>query len=148
MPPTDAAELELVAKDVVYEIERLFQAARLFPETPERKGKRLILEALLLHFRNVIDFFYTDSQQSDDVRACHFFSDPTQWKPVVPDWYREYKTRCNKLLAHLTYSRIDFKRRNDMTWQLTDKLRHIRRTWELFLRSLPAERRAWFSCQI
>ena len=145
MPPTGDDDLKLTAKDVAYEVQMLFEAKRLLGIPAEDGARRLIFEALLLHFRNIIDFFYTDSHNRDDVRACDFFPGPAQWKPEVPDWYREYKARCNKLLAHLTYSRTDFKRRNRMTWHLTDKLRDIQGAWRLFLRTLPPERAAWFT---
>jgi hypothetical protein len=140
----DEATLEALARDVYYEVNRLFHAAILHPETPEERGKRLILEALLLHFRNILDFFYGEAKNPDDVHASHFFPDPSQWNPVKPAWLREYRQRCHKLLAHLTYSRLDYKERGEMVWKLDEKLQHLRDTWYSFLDSLPSGRRRWF----
>ena len=140
----DENTLEAVARDVYYEVNRLFQAATLYPKIPEEKGKRLILEALLLHFRNMLDFLFGEAKQPDDVHASDFFTDASKWKPSRPDWLDEYRRRCNKLLAHLTYSRLNYSRRGEMVWKLEDKLQRIHEVWEEFLAKLPPERRRWF----
>jgi len=140
----DQTTLKAVARDVSYEVNRLFEAAALWPHVPEDKGRRLILEALLLHFRNVLDFFFGAAKNADDVHASHFFDDVSEWKPAKPAWLEEYRRRCNKLLAHLTYSRVEYDRRGEMSWKLDDKLVLVRETWYAFLNALPQERRQWF----
>jgi hypothetical protein len=139
------ATLKDVAVDVAYEMYRYSQAVRLFASVSEDQGKRLILEAQLLHLRILMDFFYTESDNPDDVQAVHFFSDPEHWKPSRPNWYFEYRDRCNKLLSHLTYSRVTkYKDRGRMGWTLDDKCAHFQQVWNQFLSALPPGRRAWF----
>lgn len=139
----DAATLEAVARDVRYEVDRLFQGADLYPKASEAQGQRLLFEGFLLHFRNLIDFFCVGPKQ-DDVHASHFFPNAADWKPTKPTWLKEYRTRCHKLLAHLTYSRLEYARRGEMDWVLDEQIEHLRACWKQFLDQLPPERRGWF----
>lgn len=67
-----------------------------------------IIEAFAILVRSLLDFFYSEARQ-DDVIAQHFFSSPDDWIKARPskssaDIYK-VKTRVNKEIAHLTYSR-------------------------------------------
>jgi len=68
-----------------------------------------MLQSFALHVRNLIDFLYNDSHNSDDVYAGDFFKDPTRWlsvrKAITPELSKA-KKRVNKEVAHLTYSRL------------------------------------------
>jgi hypothetical protein len=54
-------------------------------------------------------------------------------------------TRCNKLLAHLTYDRVAFERAGKMVWiKPLEKAAYMLAEWEAFLRALPSDRRSSF----
>jgi hypothetical protein len=137
----DEATLKAAARDVCYEVNALFRAHARLEDTDEQ---RLILEALLLHFRNVVDFFFESARGSDGIHASDFFPEPDHWKPPAPAWVPQYRRRCNKLLSHLTYSRIEYGKKREMGWHLDDKLASISGTWNEFLGTLPNYRAAWF----
>jgi hypothetical protein len=134
--------LEKMASHVFFEYHRFDLAASnpAFRRSDELGG--LVREALLIHFRILLGFFYGSKQQQDDVIVSDYTS---TWIPNVPTWLEEYKQRCNKLLAHLTYKRVGYVDSNDMVWVLDDKIQHLRSEWQLFLNSLPADRKVWFS---
>lgn len=101
--------LRAATEHVCYEIHRFREAHRLFPITPEHKGKRLIAEAFILHFRNVIHFFYAEAEKRKDDIGATDFTTPGSWNPAKPSWFDSERQRCHKLMAHLTYSRITLK---------------------------------------
>jgi len=68
-----------------------------------------ILESFLVHLRNMIDFLYLPKCNKDDILAEDFFADPEDWMKLHPKQgmiLKAAKKRINKLLAHLTYSRL------------------------------------------
>lgn len=141
---TNTLRLEQMAPHIAFEFSRFKTAAdpQMFLQPGEHGG--LIREAFLLHFRNLIDFFYGEGKGADDVLASDYMNQPSAWVPNIPSWLGEYKRRCNKLLAHLTYERIAYKGSNDMVWNLEGKIQHISREWASFLEAMPDRRRAWF----
>ena len=110
---------------------------------PEQNGKRLIAEAFILHFRNLIDFFHVEANGKDDIVATDFTA-PGMWNPARPPWFSAERTRCHKLMAHLTYSRIVLKDESRMTWNFERMAAHVEATWAAFLAAVPSERRGWF----
>ena len=138
--------LERMAPHIAFEFARFETAAT--PEMFMRGGEHggLIREAFLIHFRNLLDFLYGTKKHGDDVLATDYTAD-TLWKPAPPSWLDDYRRRCNKLLAHLTYDRVRYEDQNNMAWELEEKIQHIRGEWASFMHSLPDERRAWFTYQ-
>ena len=138
--------LEAAARDVRYEVNHLFRAHAIHAQigVEDEDERHLIFEGLLIHFRNMLDFFFGQPSASDDIHAADFLPESDHWTPITPEWVRAYRGRCNKLLAHLTYSRIEYGRKGEMEWQLDDKLIAIRTTWNEFLAALPDHRAAWF----
>jgi hypothetical protein len=106
----------------------------------------LLFEACLIHFRNLLEFFYGKREYSDDVVATDYVS-PDVWKASSPDWLREYKERCAKLLAHPTYKRVEHMEAGTMGWHLDAQFNHLQAEWSAFIEALPAERKAWFGAQ-
>lgn len=137
----DEAIMIEAAIDVAHEFRQLFFASKIWERTPEEAGKRLILDAYIMHCSSAIEFLYGD--ESGSVHAGDFFDDPVVWQPVKPDWYDTYRRRRNKLLAHLTYERIQYRKDNKMAWSFQEHV-FIRKDWESFLVSLPPARKAWF----
>src|ERR1700733_12002916 len=75
----------------------------------------LTIEVLLLHFRNLMEFFYTKAPQKDNLVLAHFYTDNPKGA-VAPSWEKNFAKRCNNLLAHLTFERIDLRGRNEHHW--------------------------------
>jgi DNA-directed RNA polymerase specialized sigma24 family protein len=99
------------------------------------KGKGVIhnalLELFLIHMRAFIYFFYDDSPGQDDIVAEHFIKD---WKNVRPEKFCEldnWKKNANKLLAHLTYSRLK-KSRSQAKWPVNEITEVIEKVWNVF----------------
>ena len=101
------------------------------------------IEGILIHYRNLIEFFFSKDSGDDLVRAQHYTGEDPK---SLPPWAKSYKRRCSELLAHLTYSRSTHYRRTDEHhWpDIADKCDLMNQEIRAFLDSLPPERRAWF----
>ena len=95
------AQMFLDARD------KLFQYA--LPQVHSRNPDEafncdLLIESCVLHFRNLVDFFYPPlSQKSDDVNAADYVSGWNS-RPTTPI-LEDARKRANKELAHLTLGR-------------------------------------------
>jgi hypothetical protein len=104
--------------------------------------RNLLLEDFLLHARVLRDFFVSSPRQ-DDVSSTHFFNDSTPWSALSASfcpYLKQHKTRLDKYLAHLTYSRLN----EDKNWDLNAIYSEIANAWQQFYSLLPPERQAWF----
>ncbi len=101
----------------------------------------LYRDALLIHFRVLMDFFY-EKDEKDDIRAHHY----TRGTPrKAPAWHDEFKIKCNKLFAHLTYNRTGYRIREEHHWyDIPDKVKDMEAEITGFLKSLTPESMAWF----
>jgi len=132
-----------MAPHLYFEDRRFLNAAAENARIPDGELAGMVRESYLLHFRNLLEFFYRKTPQADDAVVSHYVT-PEVWTPKPPDWYDEYRIRCNKLLAHPTYSRVEYVEAGNMVWQLRDKTEFLRQVWSDFMKALPEERRAWF----
>ena len=104
-----------------------------------------LLEAFLLHVRNLRDFLYDDQPTQDDVVAAHFFDRPDEWRrnrPPLGEYVKSIRKRLNKALAHISYARLDY--RKDKKWSIGRIKRELDAAWEAFIEGLPREKRPWF----
>lgn len=104
--------------------------------------------AALVHYRCLLDFLTRKERSSrntdnDDVLAVDYVPD---WFQLVTIklWMREEMKRCNKMLAHLSYSRLVAMQGDDHYWNLNQLMR-IKDYWNCFLEHMPADRRAWLT---
>jgi hypothetical protein len=100
-------------------------------------------ESFLVHLRNLIDFLYAARKYPTDAIASDY---SPGWKPhPLPNW-QDDKERCNMLLNHPTYKRVDYEKAGQMVWKgsFQDRAAHIMGEWASFLGALPPDRRAWF----
>jgi hypothetical protein len=70
---------------------------------------RAVIESFLIHSRNLIDFMYPTKPEKDDILAQDFFLDPGDWlrqREAEGAILQTSKRRINKLLSHLTYTRL------------------------------------------
>lgn len=81
----------------------------------ERALHDALLEAFLLHARNLRDFLFlsqNDNATEDDVLARDFFVDPAQWhrdrktSPHLQSGTGGLNDQAGKYLAHLSYERV------------------------------------------
>jgi len=98
MKPSDDQRAEILSH-IRYEIEHCF-----FVPAHDQNNAHLresVYLAMLIHARNLLDFFESSERRQDDV-LCSDFGFPAA---VVPIDTKERK-RFNKDLLHLTYSRL------------------------------------------
>lgn len=112
--------------------------------TPAELLSYLDRDALLIHLRVLIDFFFGKETQ-DDVRAHHYTGEAPR---PYPAWYVEFREKCNKLFAHLTLDRTTRRLTARHEWYeiptvATDMEAEISR-FLISLKSLRPERLAWF----
>jgi len=94
-----------------YEVDMLNETARAL-SSQKNNGVFLnnaLLESFLIHLRNLIDFLYLPKCNKDDILAQDFFPNPEDWlklRPKQGESLDTAKRKTNKLLAHLTYSRL------------------------------------------
>jgi hypothetical protein len=105
--------------------------------TPIRNA---LIESFASHARVLIDFFYSENPQNDDIIAQHFFSPPNKWAEIRPpksETLAEAKMRANKLLAHLTYTRL--KENTDKRWPVTEIIKDLEKVLHSFSQNVPTE---------
>ncbi len=81
-----------------------------YPENEQEKVvNNALIEAFVVHLRNLIGFLYPDKVASLDIIAEDFFSDPDTWELIRPQISRslvEARDRAHREIAHLTTARI------------------------------------------
>lgn len=139
---------EMARRHLGYEIKMLRETAGALrgKGIGPRSFRNAMLETFLVHYRNLLDFFYADHRHalSHDVRAADYVSDEKRWRKRRPPMDKEAGTnreRVNALLAHLTYRRLRYADRN---WSDRRMLRQIEGLLGIFAEQLPPRRRRWF----
>lgn len=147
--PRNEEDLEAAASHLAYEAARLFDAAKLYPcvcESGLEQLRLLVFEALLLHLRILLDFFFPVNPRETDVIVGDFLPNMPAVMQSSPEWLGAYRWRLNKLLAHLTYNRVGSVRSNQMEWSdLPKHLNDMKVFWSVFLDALPEHQRVWFN---
>jgi hypothetical protein len=149
-----------VASHVQYEIDMLefglsylAKSARPTDEKMEFQEKldRAILESFLLHYRNLRDFLGKTDHGShpDDILAIHFMNCKfDDWKNKCPIKLAKddpEKYRLDKMLAHISTSRLNYKDRKQSSWDTQKLYNEIITGLKIFHELLPDERKSWFS---
>jgi hypothetical protein len=100
-----------------------------------------MLESLAIHVRALIDFFYSDNPQRDDVVADHFFAEPSKWRSVLPAKtavLAQAKKRADKEVAHLTYARQKVTPEKK-SWHFLPIFNDLQAAISAFLSTVPRE---------
>lgn len=92
-----------------------------------------VLEAALLHARNLLDFFTGKPSLKDDIVASHFVGNP-----LGLPYLESIRNDINKSLSHLTYTRIGA----EYKWDLPKIRDEIEAAYNEFLQLLPQKDRA------
>ena len=114
------------SKPVEYEIRMLGRTRNMLRQGEVPVAGELhdaVLESFAVHTRNLIEFFFgTPKDRKDDVRAEHFFGDPTRWREIAgdkPPDFAEAQKRANKQISHLTYARVGLTQ-EEKGWLIAD----------------------------
>ncbi len=106
-------ELVAASGHVLYEVKMLRATAGLIANDFAAGNQwvdNALIESFLVHARNLIQFLYPDGPFKTDVLAKHFFDEPERWESLagdLPEGLKSVAQRANKLLAHITYDRIE-----------------------------------------
>lgn len=96
-----------------------------------------LLESFLIHFRALCDFFYPPQNvRKDDVLAEHyFFINDQGWKEIRPPMLSKTleiaRTRANKELAHVTYTRLTVTS-DAKSWPVTEIACELMKLMKMF----------------
>ncbi len=104
-PPIDLASF--AGEHLSHEI-RMFVDARgeLGRARPDTFQTSAMVELCAFHLRNLIDFFYLQGPQPDDVIAADYVPGWESQRPSISDPLNKARARANKEIAHLTTKRI------------------------------------------
>jgi hypothetical protein len=138
-----SVELNRVSEDLRYEVQMLHAAAQglasqVLAPSPAHNA---LIESFAIHARNLIDFFWLDSDKSDDVLAADFFTESdrrTTTRPQISPLLTQTRKRANKLVAHLTYTRIEIDPR-DKQWPFIDIATELDGVFKFFVSKAPRE---------
>jgi hypothetical protein len=113
-------------------------------------ASQAVTYALLLHFRVILDFFYTAQPKKDDCCVTHFLQLSPAFKanfPALarPTWLKEVRDNLHKRLAHMTATRWR-ERQPDMDYY-RKYFGDIDDLTETFLKALPADLRTAFDSE-
>ncbi len=139
---------EMARRHLAYEIKMVRETAQALrgKGIGPRSFRNAMLETFLIHYRNLLDFFYADKRRSlsHDVRAADFVADYPRWRERRPRMDKEAtsnRERVNAQLAHLTYRRLKYEERH---WSDRRMARQIEEILQIFIEQLPPHRRRWF----
>lgn len=133
--PKSKDDLIQASEQVLYEYKMMnWTAKELFKATPkEGYLHNAILESFAIHVRNLIEFLFSNElRYKDDILAMHFFEDNSEWSKIRPKQTLILKNalkQANKLVAHLTYSRIRFSY-DERMWRFVNIVDEINDVFE------------------
>jgi hypothetical protein len=90
-----------------YEVLMFIVSKKISNQSPPNSFQmNAMVEVCVLHLRNLIDFFYPNKIESDDIVATHYISDWNLQRPPISQILEGARQRANKEMAHLTTKRI------------------------------------------
>lgn len=111
-------------------------------KTIDKNLKDAMLETLLLHARNLVEFFYKDEKSiKTDALALEFFGSRSDWiglRPKITDSLKEIRRRAGKELAHLTYKRIA-RNSPQKDWNTKKIMDDLLKVVYTYLREVPSK---------
>ncbi len=130
-----------------YELWMFLRLGDLLPARyPENEQEKLVnnalIEAFVVHLRNLIAFLYPDKVASLDIIAEDFFSDPDSWELIRPQISRslvEARDRAHREIAHLTTARVS-GRTAKKVWPFSALIAELKVLMKLFVEHASSER--------
>lgn len=83
----------------------------------------LIVESFAMHTRVLIDFFYGKRNYPDDMIAQDFLPEDVDWVKVQPpltEVLKEAKTKADKQLVHLSFTRLKLEKEGKKEWKILE----------------------------
>ena len=149
-PFTDSYLLAYSEEHVSYEVQMFFTMIEIgvkgrvtlggAPEITPTLSNAL-LESIVIHLRNLIDFLYPKNPQLTDIVASDFF-DPDQWESLrtaLTDTLSAARVRANKEMAHLTTDRI-FGIPPEKRWDFVGLATELRMVLQIFVKNAKQSR--------
>lgn len=147
-------ELEGAPRAFIYELQMLHFSIQLYELFKDPRSllfnqyiPNVVLEAALLHARNLLDFFVGGQPKEgnldkDSIRAGYFVGKNGWWRSSKLPYLKVRKKDINESLSHLTFSRI--KNKDRYHWNLPKIKKEIDDAYAEFLQLLPQnERGKW-----
>lgn len=81
--------------------------------------KNLLVEALAIHTRILVDFFYFNKMNKNDIVAQEFLPKNKNWarlRPSITRILENAKEKANKQLAHLSRWRVKLEKEGKKPW--------------------------------
>ncbi len=121
-----------------YEVWMLWSLANILASDNQGKGviHNALVESFLLHARILIEFLYKNKPYKDTVRASQYFTSDSPWKSIRPqktELLEKTEKDAHKHLAHLTYTRLQKKKR----WPYIEIANDIQAVLQVFRENLP-----------
>jgi len=91
--------------------------------------KNLLVESLSIHTRILVDFFYSDRIDRNDIVAQDLLPKDKNWitiRPPLTQTLRDAKQKANKQLAHLSAWRIKIEKDGKKAWNISGILRNMK----------------------
>ncbi len=137
MPTRD--EKRAIVEHLRYEVQMLRSATYALTSTIPLGFvlQNALLEAVALHTRNLVDFFYLtpNPRHPDDVLARDLVRDLAMWeaaRPVKSGLLQEAEVKADKQVAHLTYARLGLTE-EQRKWHYVALLGEVEALLSLFL---------------
>jgi len=131
-------ELKRALKYLGYEVGMMWSLAHILAADNQGQGviHNALVESFLIHARILIEFLYKNQPYKDTVRASQYFTSDSPWKSIRPqktDLLKETEEDAHKYLAHLTYTRLQRKRK----WPCIKIANDIQAVLQVFRENLP-----------
>jgi len=131
-------ELKNALESLKYEVWMLWSLANILATDNQDKGviHNALLESFLIHARILIEFLYKNQPYKDTVRASQYFTSDSPWKSIRPpktELLEKTEKDAHKYLAHLTYTRLQRKRK----WPYIKIANDIKAVLQVFYENLP-----------
>ena len=136
-------DLQAASNHLHYEIEMLRSLASVMESGLLGVGalNNAVLEAFVIHVRNVIFFLWAENPKNDHIIASDFFNKPDDWEKIRPEKshiLKESEVRSHKEVAHLSYDRIKVSPEKK-AWHFLEIKNEIISVFDIFLNSIPIE---------
>ncbi len=140
-PLSDSGLLAYSHEHLRYELWMFLRLGQYFPQIPDPQNEQevvvanALVEAFVVHLRNLIGFLYPDKIASLDVIAADFFLDADIWEQIRPQISRtlqEARDRAHREIAHLTTARI-FGKPPKKVWPVSGLIAEVKVLMKLFV---------------
>ena len=140
-------QLRQSVEHIQYEADRLslcWHAEKAIGNTavdrPGHDVRAALREAILLHCRVLLAFLFRSlvrNPRPDDLFASLFLDPQEDWKRQMEDWLESDCNRLHKMLAHLTYDRVEMIRTHGQGWRVDRPVELALREWNHFVATAP-----------